>query len=480
MAEPTLNEIANINADPERATGQPAVVYDDKPLLDSINQNAQLKAANDWKKYQQFLGDYETRIKNQQEIADKEVADSDREYLKSQSIDLFKDALSDPYKIYSPEFNTKLAGIRANAISSKAARDFAEKNAQFIVQHPEFNTDENKAKIDDYLHNQTVQDGGRKMFTLDVPDVFDTVANFSALRNDPRVKEMVNANRVDEKQGLTYERQDTKYKYKPFLELVKLQYESTPQIQRKAKRDFESLPENVKRNFEDARDYWVNFGSRHFGSFDDVTEQGKEVIQNYNAPMQKAELAERRENNRANRSIEWAKIGVDKDKIKALQDLKKNTKATTANGGLIPYWDNYILPQLNDKNKLKGGKKTGSLWWKKTEDLPADFSGDVDIKSDEISGIGMALFGEVDDSGKQRGYTKQNDTKVRYENGVPIGIVVDGVFYDKSNIDSKATSAENKSMSSKVDDEIYIQGTQPQTGTKKYKGLDANGNPIFE
>lgn len=324
---PSLTEIESKNIDPQLATGQPAVTYDDSQLLQSINQNAQFKANNDWRKYQQFLTDYQERLKNQQEIADKPIADSDREYLKKQSVDLFKDALDNPYQIYNPEFNTKLASIRAEAVSSKQARDFAEKNAEFLVTHPEFNTPENKAKIDDYLQTQTVEQGGRKIFTLDVPDVFDSQTYFGQLRSDPRVKELINANRIDEQKGLTFERQDTKYKYKPFLELIKLGYESNPKIQRIAKRDFEALPPNIKSNFEDPKDYWVNFGSKHFGGYDDTTEQGKEVIQAYNIPLQKAELAERAANNRANRAIEWAKIDLAKDaaELKGKGEAAQNT-----------------------------------------------------------------------------------------------------------------------------------------------------------
>ena len=348
---PSLTEIESKNIDPQLGTGQPAVTYDDSQLLQSINQNSQFKANDDWRKYQQFLTDYQDRLKNQQEIADKPIADSDREYLKKQSVELFKDALDNPYQIYNPEFNTKLASIRAEAVSSKQARDFAEKNAEFLVTHPEFNTPENKAKIDDYLQTQTVEQGGRKIFTLDVPDVFDSQTYFGQLRSDPRVKEMINANRIDEDKGLTFERQDTKYKYKPFLELIKLCYESNPKIQRIAKRDFEALPPNIKSNFEDPRDYWVNFGSKHFGAYDDVTEQGKEVIQAYNIPLQKAELAERAANNRANRAIEWAKLDWDKekDKLKGKGEAEQNT-------WLNNFVDGTVAQALNGKKEIYTGK----------------------------------------------------------------------------------------------------------------------------
>jgi len=372
---PSLTEIESKNIDPQLGTGQPAVTFDDSKLLDSINQNAQFKADNDWRKYQQFLTDYQDRLKNQQDIADKAIADSDREYLKKQSVDLFKDALDNPYQIYNPEFNTKLASIRAEAVSSKQARDFAEKNAEFLVTHPEFNTPENKAIIKDYIDGQTVEKGGRKVPLLNVPDVFDSVAYFGQLRSDPRVKEMINANRIDEQKGLTFERQDTKYKYKPFLELIKLGYESKPEIQRIAKRDFEALPPNVKSNFEDPRDYWVNFGSKHFGGFDDVTEQGKEVIQAYNIPLQKAELAERAANNRANRAIEWAKINLAKEAA----ELKGKGEAAQ-NTWLNNITDDTFEGAIKNKKEIYTGKGVG---------VPKKLSG----YEADISNPTLALFG---------------------------------------------------------------------------------------
>lgn len=313
--EPTLKEIESARIDPEIATGQPAVVYDNTDLLKSINQNAQFKAQNDWRKYQQFLGDYQNRLQNQQEIADKQVADADRDYLKEQSVDLFADALKDPTKIYSPEFNNKLASIRAEATSSKAARDFAEANAQFIVQHPEFNTDENKAKIDDYLHNQTVKSGGRKMFTLDVPDVFDNIKYFDTLKD--QTKQTVDASYVSPDQQFIHERQDTKYGYKPFVELVKLGYESNPKIQKRAQKDFEALPEQVKANFEDAKDYWINFGSKHFGGYDDITMQGKENITPNSNYLEGAKLAETIRENKDQSAIGWANVAARNKEIDA-------------------------------------------------------------------------------------------------------------------------------------------------------------------
>lgn len=322
MSEPTLKEIEQARIDPEIGSGEPAVVYDNSQLLQSINQNAQFKAQNDWRKYQQFLGDYQERLKNQQEIADKQVADSDRDYLKEQSANLFADALKDPTKIYSPEFNNKLASIRTDAVSSKAARDFAEQNAQFIVQHPEFNTDENKKKIDDYLHGQTVQNGGRKMFTLDVPDVFDNIGYFDALKKS--TGQTIDASQISPDKQFITERQDTKYGYKPFLEQVKLGYDSNPKIQKRAKSMFDSLPPETKANFEDAKDFWVNFASKHFGSYDDIIEQGKSNIKPNSNYLEGAKVGETQRHNKDEEALGWANVAARNAEIQAAKDKIKN------------------------------------------------------------------------------------------------------------------------------------------------------------
>ena len=81
---PSLQEIEKVNTDPELGTGEPAVVYNNAPLINQLNQNAQLNQANQWRRYTQFLNDYQERLKTRQDIADIQVADSDRDYLKKQ------------------------------------------------------------------------------------------------------------------------------------------------------------------------------------------------------------------------------------------------------------------------------------------------------------------------------------------------------------------------------------------------------------
>jgi hypothetical protein len=276
MPEPTLKEIEQMNVDPEIATGQPAVVYDNSQLLNILNQNAMFKAQNDWAKYNKFLDDYQERLKTRNDIAGLEIADSDRDYLNRQSIDLFKTAFDNPMAIYSPEFNNKLAKIKSEAVSSKTARDFAEKNLQYIYLHPELNTEENKQMIKDYLDVQTIEKGGRKIPLLNLPDVFNMQQYFTGIKE--LTKETINAGGLSPDEQYFIERLDTKYKYKPYIELLKSSFETDPKIRNKAKKDFDELPENIKSNFEDAKDYWVNLGSKYFGAYDDIVIPGKENI----------------------------------------------------------------------------------------------------------------------------------------------------------------------------------------------------------
>jgi hypothetical protein len=287
MPEPSVSEILNINADPERGTGEPAVVYDNSQVLSLLNQNARANQENQWRRYNRYLNDYETRLKEAQDISGLEVADSDREYLKGKLTTLLSGALDNPTAIYSPEFNSELSKIKADATSSKLGRNFGEENLKWMAANPEWSTDENKELVLDYLNNQTIEKGGRKPFALNYPDVFDYQKYFSGVKD--LNKEMINANRVDEKQELIFQRQDKKFKYDPFIKSVEVGYDSNKQIQKRAQKDFNSLSPELKKQFEDAKDYWVNLGSKYFGSpgFTDIIEQGEEIIKPYNAPGEK-------------------------------------------------------------------------------------------------------------------------------------------------------------------------------------------------
>ena len=315
---PSLSEIESKVVDPQLGSGQPAVVYDDSQLLNILNQNAQIKAQNDWNRYNRFLTDLQENYKNQQAIADKEVADSDREYFKKRSIEIFSKALDNPTAIYNPEFQNEVAKLRADATSSKAARDFAEKNAQFIVTSPQFNTESNKQKIDDFINKQTVEGGGRKMFLLDAPDVFDIEGHFKTLMEDPRNKTTENVNWIDPKAALRYDRSDVKYLRDPFLKSAEASYDNVPQIQRKAQELFNDLPEPLKRQIGTPKQLWGQLAAKYFGSDTDFTREGELNVDSYNAPLEREKLAQSERESKRSAQTQITVAGVKtggKDKV---------------------------------------------------------------------------------------------------------------------------------------------------------------------
>jgi len=443
-SEPTLGEIDGGRIDPEIATGQPAVVYDNSQLLNSINQNAQIKAQSDWNKYKQFLGDYETRLKNQQEIADKEVSEADREYLKKKSIELFKDVADDPYKIYSPEFNSKLSGLRAEATASKQDRDFAEKNMQFMLSNPDvWGTDENKKMVLDYLNNQTLEKGGRKPFTLNQADNVDYMAYFNAL------KEGTKSNRIENvlgKDGVMYNREFARYDKDKYLDKVRLSYESNPKIKTKAEKDYNSLPPDIKGQFKDAGDYWNQFGAKHFLEGDEQEKMISEKLAatpNY-LDKERLGLQEREFKHRV--AQDAAALQLQKDILKFNKE-KAATPATAPTA--INYWEQKILPQLGDV-KIKKDRKG----WNTGDDLldvPKDYTGDVDIESDKLSGLDVAVFGAVNENDNPVAITKRTKVKVRYKDGKPTSLVIDGVPYDANTVNSKAFQMHDKFVNNKLD-----------------------------
>lgn len=135
----------------------------------------------------------------------------------------------------------------------------------------------------------------------------------------------------------------------------------------------------------------------------------------------------------------------------------RTTPAPLPNGG-VNYWTTRLLPQIQELDLLKGVGKVGRFdsYGKK----PQNFSGDIPITLDKVAGLGITLFGEKEQiEGGTVGtynvvpkvFTPNTQIKVRYNKGVPSGVVVDGRFYDQNEIDSKAVDYNNNSVKNKQD-----------------------------
>jgi hypothetical protein len=170
-----------------------------------------------------------------------------------------------------------------------------------------------------------------------------------------------------------------------------------------------------------------------------------------------AQLKEAGDNYRA--GLDLLGKGWTRNASGKLQPPSKASTTTETNGGIVPYWQNYIVPQIKNSSDLTiKGKEGGILGLFQSDTstpIPNDYTGDVDIPADKISGLGVALHDVRDAEGKSVGYNEKTATKIRYINGQPVGAVIDGVFYDQNDINSKATRLQDKSIATKADAPIF-------------------------
>lgn len=180
MPEPSLSELTNISADPERGTGTPAVVTDSSPIATSIQRLGQAKLENDWRKYTEFQSQLKDFYKNAQDIQSMEMAPQDREALQKQMGGIFKQIADDPHAFFGGPLKNKIgrqmAEISGHAAQSKQDLLYDKAHREFLTVNPGWATKDNMKKVDDYL-NQPL--GSRKPFLLQPTPIldFDAMAN---------------------------------------------------------------------------------------------------------------------------------------------------------------------------------------------------------------------------------------------------------------------------------------------------------------
>lgn len=317
--EPTLNEILNVPADPERATGTPAVVYDNRELLHNLNINAQSKAENDWRKYSTFLNNLNSTYKNLEDIASADVATGDRDQLKKQGVDIFKDIIKDPRNIYNPATQAKISSLRSNATESKLNRSFDFAHRQFVAQNPELNTPENQMKIDQYLKQPL---GARDPYMLNMPTIFDINGLRSSLLTHPSVLTKDSTSNVTSQDaegkdipGTEFIRTTEKNKYN-FDRFMNLWDQSLATQKDKyghsiggyAQQVYNQLPQAKKKYYDQnggIQALWHDLGVNSFGSDKDISETVKTDLKDNPAFLRAQSLAETIRHNKAAEAIGW-------------------------------------------------------------------------------------------------------------------------------------------------------------------------------
>jgi hypothetical protein len=176
MAEPSLGELLSARGDAALGTGAPAVVFDNRGLVNTLNQNAQFKAENDWRKYTNFQNNLKEVFKDAGEIANIETMEQDKPELKKRMGDVLNKIQGDPHAFFSgngrnfAQLQGELAKIRSDAVASKQNNIYDKANREYLARNPELNTDENKKMIEGYANGSL---GNRKAYILNLPGMFD-------------------------------------------------------------------------------------------------------------------------------------------------------------------------------------------------------------------------------------------------------------------------------------------------------------------
>lgn len=304
MAEPSLQELSYIQADPERGTGTPAVVIDNTELLQTINNNARLKAENDWRKYNRFLDDLSNVYQNQLDTSSMEVATDDRPYLEESTKEIFSDIMNNPKAIYSPEINNKISKLRSDATESKQNRLFDWAHRQYIMQNPDLNTEENQLAISDYWKNPL---GTRKPYSLNLPDIFDSVGAFEGLR-DLYSQGYADTFTTPDNQFIIEEK-GTEFFREPFLKGAQSLYEIGQTKRGKpikvwVEKRFNEMSPEMQQKVGSPENLWKSLAEKFFGfdtDYKSVKDRSQKANTNY---LAKDELA-----------LKWANYGLKKREL---------------------------------------------------------------------------------------------------------------------------------------------------------------------
>jgi hypothetical protein len=273
---PSLGELSNINVDPERGTGTPAVVFTGgQEMVNNLNQNARFEADNDMKKYQLFQNNLKEAYARGDAIAATDVAPQDREAIQKRLADVMGEIGKNPKDFFKGGANaTKLTEalqkVQIDANKSKQDRIYDIAHRDFLERNPNLQTDENKKRIEDFS-NKSLED--RKPFILEMPPVVD----IGKLKDDIIGSDGVTTTGIgarpygtDGKFNQTYETKSVKYE--PFKQKWNLAIDLHPEIKRYAQNLFSKLPPEQQKQ-TNVSDYWSALGDRAFGQKGDYNSE---------------------------------------------------------------------------------------------------------------------------------------------------------------------------------------------------------------
>lgn len=312
--EPSLSEFTNMAADPERGTGHPAVVFDDRDLSRQLNQSAQYKAESDWRKYNFFLGNLKDMYKDVNEIAKQPIMQEDQPELRGQMADIVKEIGQNPQGFFGggPKFNDiqgKIAQLQSRATESRGNQLFNEAHRQAMLRNPEWNSDENKALIDGFGKQKL---GSRQLYQFDLPGLYDPTK--LAEKINANVKSESSYSRPTPDNQFIEKGKDVIYDPVKFGQLADQAYYQADErgvpLAKTIQKRFDAFPEEVKGQFKDAKDWFVqDLKSRIMNN-----SSSKDDLVPNPGYLEKEKLAQKVANDRGELAVKWANYGIAKKK----------------------------------------------------------------------------------------------------------------------------------------------------------------------
>lgn len=311
-AEPGLNEILNVAAQTGESTGTPAVQFDNKQLLQNLNDNARFKAENDWRKYNSFLGNLKEVYSDLSQIQGLEVATQDREMLRKQTGEIFKEIADNPRAFFGGakmgDIQAKIGNLKSLSTESKMNQVYDFAHRQYIAQNPDLNTEENKKQINEYWKQPL---GKRSAYTLNLPTVFDARSYGKEIMGLPSVTQkfaqtgMVGQDLTSPGNEFVKEIGGNRSSKDAFMKqwMAGLNTEKDKyghSIRGAIDQQFNQLPDNLKKQFGSAENFFYQQGLATFGSDKDIVDVTKSDV----------------------KPNEFAKLSVEQKQKVALESIK--------------------------------------------------------------------------------------------------------------------------------------------------------------
>lgn len=333
MAEPSLSELSNIKVDPEIATGNSGVVYDNWKLVGLFNQAANVKAENDWRKYTTFLGNLKDVYKDINEIAKTPVMASDSELFRNQMGDIVKEIGKDPKSFFGggPKYQEilgKVSKLQQDATQSKQDNIFDTAHRAYFYRNPDLDTPENRKMIEGFA---TAKLGVRQPYQMQLPGFYDPDQMAKTLnevvKSESPYGPVLSADQQFYDTGVETVHDPVKYR-----KLAEAMYEQVDKrgvpIAQTVQTRFDALPSDIKGKYKNAKEFFVeDLVKRVLPS-----SRTKETKPNPNY-LEKERLAQKAANDRAEIGLGYARIAEDKRQFDETPKTKTGAAITTGVSG---------------------------------------------------------------------------------------------------------------------------------------------------